>query len=577
MLPSEICDPDIENDVRTMMSNWDEDKLVKELKLAKHHPEYEAYVKAVKLEIGSEDCDDWKFGEQEPDEDLVGLYTYARSKKALRDRLGLGSGASSNTHPAAPLTAAPAAPTLTHPSASIVPTPHTMFFPPPCSTFSHPANRSAAPAAPAVAQAGQAAAPLQAAVPAAPVVAQAGQAAAEPLQVAPPAALVVAQAGQAAELLQAAPPATPVVAQAGQAAAEPLQAAPPAAPVVAQVGQSAQPLQAAPPAVAQAGQAAAEPLQTAPVAPAVAPVAQAAQPLQAAPPATPVVAPVAQAAAQAAPPAAPVVAQAGQAAEPLQAVPPAAPVVAQAGQAAAPLQAAPPAAPVVAHAGQAAEPLQAAPPAAPAVPAPHELSNRIDQVIGTMTPAASQGPGTYTVTPAATPGQGAPPTSSSHRAEYMCFLRAAKNVAKLPESLKDLFTKGGSDRQELFRAWLEKDRDFAQVEILMQRRDMQRQQAKQSNQALSRAQLMADPRYSEEDVKELIARCEREGRYMADPNFPLREDLRQYFVNMETSSEHARVREDSQTIDTRTVTAAAEGLDLLGQGALSAAAALSGS
>lgn len=84
--------------------------------------------------------------------------------------------------------------------------------------------------------------------------------------------------------------------------------------------------------------------------------------------------------------------------------------------------------------------------------------------------------------------------------------------------------------------------------------------------ALSRAQLLADPRYTSADVDELIRRCTASGSWIPDPNFPNREDLRQYFINASTEAEMARVREDRQNIRSTTTLTAAQYINMLEEG-----------
>ena len=154
------------------------------------------------------------------------------------------------------------------------------------------------------------------------------------------------------------------------------------------------------------------------------------------------------------------------------------------------------------------------------------------------------------------------PTSVTHRSEYMAFLRAAKNPGKMTKTLVPLFSGNQSDRLDLFRMWLEKGKDFAQVEIEVTRRNTHSQTAKQKDVCMSKSQLEADPRYSNEDVADLIRRKTQLGQYIDDPNFPGREDLRQYIINAETSAEAARSREDVTNVSSTVSVTATEALTL---------------
>ena len=190
-------------------------------------------------------------------------------------------------------------------------------------------------------------------------------------------------------------------------------------------------------------------------------------------------------------------------------------------------------------------------PAHPGVPNPPAsgLSDRVDKAILDV------------------PKEAAKPTSATHRNEYMAYLRAARNPSKLPPALRSTFAAGGAQRLDLFQLWMEKGRDFSLVQVEIQRRNVQRQTATSRNLCLSRAQLMASGRYSEDDINDLVRRRTESGAWIPDPNFPDRIDLRQYLVNAETAAENARVREDSQAITSRTSASAAEAISMTEDGA----------
>ena len=211
-------------------------------------------------------------------------------------------------------------------------------------------------------------------------------------------------------------------------------------------------------------------------------------------------------------------------------------------------------------ASKAASPTMMPPPAPPAskaaspgtptpssMPSPSELSTKVDQLVDK------------------TSNQNLP-TSTSHRSEYMAFLRAAKNPSKMAKDLIPQFTGNQASKLDLFRLWLEKGRDFAQVEVEVKRRNIQSHTAKSKDACMSRAQLEADPRYSKSDVDDLIRRKTAAGAYLDDPNFPGREDLRQYLIHAETSAEAARTREDVQQVGSNTRITAAEALTLTEEG-----------
>ncbi len=144
------------------------------------------------------------------------------------------------------------------------------------------------------------------------------------------------------------------------------------------------------------------------------------------------------------------------------------------------------------------------------------------------------------------------------------------------KNLIPTFTAGGESRLDLFRTWLDKGQDFALVDLEVTRRNTQSQKAKITQKCMSKRELEQDPRYTPEDVKELIERKKRLGQYIRDPNFPDREDLIQYIVNSETSQENAHSREDSQNLRSTTRMSTEEGLGLTESGSVFGASATPG-
>ena len=136
----EINDPIVEAQVRKNLGQFTEAQFARALKDAKYHPEYKNYVKAVHLELG-EDCDEWSFGDEEPEEDLVGLHCYAVCKAKLRERLGLKAPSVTLDHPSLGAVAKE----TVHPAALQQPVPKT-------GGVTHPASVAAAPNAPEIAQ-----------------------------------------------------------------------------------------------------------------------------------------------------------------------------------------------------------------------------------------------------------------------------------------------------------------------------------------------------------------------------------------------------------------------------------------
>ena len=84
-----------------------------------------------------------------------------------------------------------------------------------------------------------------------------------------------------------------------------------------------------------------------------------------------------------------------------------------------------------------------------------------------MTPPAdavadTKAPGT----PAAA-GAGTPANSSTHKKEYMAFVRMAKNGKRMPTSLQGEFSR---DKLELFNLWLTAEKDIGKLQLLVQRK-----------------------------------------------------------------------------------------------------------
>ena len=158
------------------------------------------------------------------------------------------------------------------------------------------------------------------------------------------------------------------------------------------------------------------------------------------------------------------------------------------------------------------------------------------------------------------------PNSSTHRKEWATFMRRAQNPSVMPEALIPTFqtTHGKLD---IFRLWLEKGMDFSQVEVIVKRRNMERQSATVRDGALNRQQILQSGRYSETDVDDLIRRKTAEGAFIADPNFPQRVDLRKYVINTEVEAERLRSREDSNELVSTSSLTGQEALPLTEAGA----------
>eukprot|EP00435_Cladocopium_sp_Y103_P007291 s4250_g2.t1 len=509
LLPSELYDQEVESKVADRFSKMSEEEFAKLLKSAEFHPDFATYVRGVKTELGGDD-DEWMFGRDEPYEDLLSFHVWCICRDRLRERLGLGKSEAPAKPASTPLQAPP------HPAKhpAIAALPKTVVEPHPALKLQHPGQTSVPKASPSV----------------------------HPAQTSAPASsVIVPQPGtmffpEAVPKQPAAPVAETPVPPETSAPAVPKQLA-----VATPVAETSTPravpeqLAVATP-VAETSTPPAVPEQLA-VATPVAETLVPPVPKQLETPAVPkqlaVATPVAE---TAVPP------ETSAPAVPKQlAVEP--PVASSSCTA---LALAPPS-------KAAAAPPHAAPTGAmnppPNPPPASGLSERVDRAILEVPKEAE-----------------AKSTSATHRNEYMAYLRAARNPSKLPPALRSVFAAGGAQRLDLFQLWMEKSKDFGQVEIEIQRRNVQRQTATSRNLCLSRTQLLASGRYSEDDVNDLIRRRTESGHWIPDPNFPHREDLRQYMVNAEMAAENARVREDSQAVTSRTAASAAEAISLTEDG-----------
>ena len=85
---SQLYDPKLEEQVQVRLSKLDDVGFERHVQQCKKHPEFEAYCKAVRVEIGDDETP-CAFGEEEPYEDVLGFETYVLAKQRLRDGLAL--------------------------------------------------------------------------------------------------------------------------------------------------------------------------------------------------------------------------------------------------------------------------------------------------------------------------------------------------------------------------------------------------------------------------------------------------------------------------------------------------------
>ena len=157
------------------------------------------------------------------------------------------------------------------------------------------------------------------------------------------------------------------------------------------------------------------------------------------------------------------------------------------------------------------------------------------------------------------------PNSVTHRKEWMAYCRMAKNPSKMQGSLQPMFATQ-SGKLDLFRIWLQRGQNFLECEIEVKRRQVQENSAKSVESALSRAQLLADGRYTTEDIDDLIRRRTDSGDYINDPNFPDRKDLRRYILNTELTRTKTDLRSAETSLSSKARVETSEAMALTEEG-----------
>lgn len=181
-----------------------------------------------------------------------------------------------------------------------------------------------------------------------------------------------------------------------------------------------------------------------------------------------------------------------------------------------------------------------------AAPSPGELAERVD--------AVADGVSKQTL-----------PNSVTHRKEWATYTRQAKNPKVMQAALLPMFNQT-QGKLDLFRLWLQKAGDWTQVELEVQRKNIQRESATHTRRPLSRRQLEQDPRYTAQDLDDLCKRCEDRGLVIYDPNFPQREDLRLYIITDNISHDLQQVREETQQMTSTVVLDAQQAMAVTEQG-----------
>ena len=230
---------------------------------------------------------------------------------------------------------------------------------------------------------------------------------------------------------------------------------------------------------------------------------------------------------------------------------------------------------------------------------PQDLAHVIDQTAG-QTAAANP------------PAQAVPQVASSttHRKEYMSFLRAAghpnlacdseyvfiydtmdkpteckyKNIyqtqnheiffgvcttwqlrERLDPAVAAMFA-DRNKRKDLFNMWLTHAQDFGQVSLEISRVNSQSLSCQATTVTWSKKQLEQSGRYSEQEITALIDRLTKEEKYIDDPNFPGVEHLRRYQVVDDISATNEKKQENRQVISNAGNITRAEGVHLTGEG-----------
>ena len=137
-------------------------------------------------------------------------------------------------------------------------------------------------------------------------------------------------------------------------------------------------------------------------------------------------------------------------------------------------------------------------------------------------------------------------TSTTHRTEYMKFLRSAGSDGNNRGKSAEMFNLKGASRTKLFNMWIVAGHDFCKVNLVIQQKHSNTQSARSKTVHMSKKQLEQSGKYTAEQITELIDRCTAKRLYQDDPNFPGNKELRQYEVVDEVSKTNTHSVEISQ-------------------------------
>ena len=141
-----------------------------------------------------------------------------------------------------------------------------------------------------------------------------------------------------------------------------------------------------------------------------------------------------------------------------------------------------------------------------------------------------------------------PPTSLTHRKEYMQFCRQCSNRKKVPHELLDELR---TNRLDMFQMWMEEDKNMHAVNLRVKRILSIRNRSKKTLKYMKERDLP----YAKGKCEALVAKAIRNGTWMWDPNFPGDEEEREYLVHESTLVEVEHEQCEQQEVEA-TVTGA---------------------
>ena len=134
--------------------------------------------------------------------------------------------------------------------------------------------------------------------------------------------------------------------------------------------------------------------------------------------------------------------------------------------------------------------------------------------------------------------------SSSHPREWAAFVRAASGrkayVKELAPYMRD-------DKTDLFNVWLTNNRDVTSCLLTMQRRSISRSKSGKGW-GYARKSLLAGLGYTPSQVEALVAARTKDGRWVADEDFPNDPEMRWYWVRTELTYQQEDIQEQEDEV-----------------------------